>query len=262
VLTTSVSYKLINADLAKSLKNTASEPQVARESAYYLAHIGDVTSIDDFLKNDRLYRFAMKAFGLSDMIYAKAFMKKVLTEGVDKKTSFANKLVDPRFREFAKVFNFATYGATATSTQDTQQGTVDRYVRQTLEEDAGQQNEGVQLALYFARKAPNLTSTYGILADKALITVVQTALGISSLTSAQDVDTQAKMLAKRIDVADFKDPKKLQKFINRFTSMWDISNASSNAASSPAAILIAQPVEAGISATLLSSLQNLKRGGS
>ena len=34
---------------------------------YYLAKIGEVKSVDDFLKNDRLFRFAMKAAGLGDM---------------------------------------------------------------------------------------------------------------------------------------------------------------------------------------------------
>jgi hypothetical protein len=37
-----------------------------------------VKSVDDLLKNDRLYQYAMKAHGLEDMTYAKAFMKKVL----------------------------------------------------------------------------------------------------------------------------------------------------------------------------------------
>ena len=34
-------------------------------------------SIDDFMKDTRLYNYAMKAFGLDDMAYAKAFMRKV-----------------------------------------------------------------------------------------------------------------------------------------------------------------------------------------
>ena len=38
---------------------------MAREIAYYLQHIGQVQSIDDLLNDDRLYRFAMTAFGLT-----------------------------------------------------------------------------------------------------------------------------------------------------------------------------------------------------
>ena len=57
---------------------------MALETAYYLKHIGDVKSIDDFIKDTRLFNYAMKAFGLEDMAYAKAFMRKVLVEGVER----------------------------------------------------------------------------------------------------------------------------------------------------------------------------------
>lgn len=260
MLTAATGYRLIASDLTRSLAATAKKPDVARETAYYLANIGKVTSIDDFLADDRLFSYAMKAFGLGEMTYAKAFMRKVLSEGVDNRNSFANKLVDPRYRQFAETFNFARYGAITTSFQRTQQGTVDNYIRQTLEEDAGRQNEGIRLALYFQRKAPELSSVYGILADRALLTVVQTALGLSPSTSAADIDRQAEMIEKRLDVADFKDPVKLQKFIDRFISLWEWANPS--ARPNTAAIIIGQPIEFGIRPDLLATLQSLKLGGS
>ena len=132
----------------------------------------------------------MKAFGLEDMTYAKAFMRKVLDEGIDKRDSFANSLTDQRYREFVETFNFARYETTTTIFDRTRQGTVDRYVRQTLEEDAGAQNEGVRLALYFERKASRASvSAYSILADPALLKVVQTALGIPASASAHRTST-------------------------------------------------------------------------
>ena len=87
-----------------------------------------------------------------------------------------------------------------------------------------QQNEGVRLALYFERKAPGITTAYQILADKALTKVVQTALGISSLTSMADVDKQASMLTKLIDFEDFQNPDKLKTFLQRFSAMWEGEN--------------------------------------
>jgi hypothetical protein len=258
VVTTSASYRIVSADLTRSLANTARQPQVARESRNYLASIEKTKSVDAFIKNDRVYRYAMKAFGLEDMAYAKAFMKKVLTEGVANPDSFANSLADSRYKEFAKVFDFAALGESTTLFEATRQGTVDRYVRQALEEQAGESNEGVRLALYFARKAPEITSTMGILADKALLQVVQTALNIPAAAAMQDIDKQAADLAKRLDLADFKDAKKLDRFITRFTSMWE---ASSGATSTTSALALSQPLEAGIGASLLASLQNLKLGG-
>lgn len=142
MLTTLASYRVISKDLPRSLSNTAAAPQVKRDSEYYLANIENVKSIDDFMADDRLFRYAAKAFGLGDMAYAKAFLRKVLTEGITKSDSFANTLSDPRYREFAEAFNFAQFGETTTLFDVTKQGTVDRYVRQTLEENAGKDNDG------------------------------------------------------------------------------------------------------------------------
>lgn len=259
MLTTTAAYRMIASDLDRSLGNTARQPQVARERDYYLAHIGEVKSIDEFLADSRLYGFAMKAFGLQDMTYAKAFMRKVLTEGIDAEGAFATKLADPRYREFAETFNFARYGETATVFDRTRQGTVDRYVRQTLEENAGQQNEGARLALYFERKASSITSAIGLLADAALLKVVQTALGMPVEMSLASLDVQAKMITDRLDIEDLSDPDKLASFLSRFTSLYELQNPSS-AASVPS-ILIGQSPAAGIGSGLLAALQNLQVGG-
>ncbi|MGE0211588.1 MAG: DUF1217 domain-containing protein [Parvibaculaceae bacterium] len=259
MLSTAASYSLITKNLTRTTETTAKRADVAREVDYYLKNIEKVKSIDDFMKDARLYRFAMKAHGLEDMAYAKAFMRKILTEGVESKTSFANKLTDIRYREFATTFNFATFGDTATLFADAKQGTVDKYLRQTIETDAGAKNEGVRLALYIQRKAPQLTSAYSILADKALLTVVQTTLGFSPMTALADIDKQAQMISAKLDVADLKDPEKLKKFLNRFATMWDMQNGQT-AGASPAAP-ISGKASLGISANVLASLQGLKLGG-
>ncbi len=259
MLTTTAAFRLISTDIDRSLLRTAEKPNVERESAYYLENIGNVKSVDDFFADDRVYRYALKAFGLSDMAYAKAFIRKVLEEGIDDTSSLANRLADPRYRELAEAFNFARYGETTTTFGRTQQGTVDRHVRQTMEEDAGQQNEGVRLALYFQRKAADIDSPMQFLADPALLKVAQTALGISPLTAAADIDKQAAMISARLDVEDLKDPEKLDRFLARFTSLWELENGQS-LASSPS-ILLGQPLTLGLSANLLASLQNLKLGG-
>jgi hypothetical protein len=257
--TTIATYQTISANLDRSLEQTLHKPDVARDTDYYMTNISKVTSIDDFIGNYRLFSYAMKAFGLTDMTYAKAFMRKVLEGGVADATSFANKLVDTRYQQFATAFDFAGQGANATKTTAAQSGTVEKYVRQSLEEDVGKDDQGVQLALYFERKATSITSVYQMLADPALLKVAQTALGISPLTGSADVDKQAAMLAKGIDVADFQDPDKLHRFLQRFSAMWASDNGQLSASTAPS-ILISQPVEMGINADILTSLQNLKLG--
>lgn len=261
MLSTTASYRIASKDLTKSLKTTSDRPEVARETKYFQDNITKVKSIDDFLKDDRLYRFAMKAFGLDDMIYAKAFMKKVLKEGVSSSSSFANTLSDSRYRDFARAFNFERLGEATTQDKAANQKVVDNYVRLTFETNSGSQNEGVRLALYFARKAPNLSSTLGILADKALIQVVQTALNIPSSASLMDLDKQVAYYNSKLNIADFKDPEKLDKFIQRFTINWEMTQVQSSASSPANALLVGSSGGIGISANILASIQNLKLGG-
>ncbi|KAB2943252.1 MAG: DUF1217 domain-containing protein [Hyphomicrobium sp.] len=259
MLTTLANYRLVSNNIERSLTSTAAQPQVARETEYYLANIGNVKSIDDFLADDRLFTYAMQAWGLGDMSYAKAFMRKVLTEGVDSNDAFANTLADSRYKEFAKAFNFKLYGEATTNWQSARQGTVDRYVRQKVEEDAGSQNEGVRLALYFERKASSITSAYSILADQALLKVAQTALGLPATMSLLDIDRQAELIADRIDLEDFQDTTKVQAFLTHFAATWEIEN--STATQLAPSLLLVQPIEASVSSELLSNLQNLKLGG-
>jgi hypothetical protein len=117
----------------------------------------------------------------------------------------------------------------------------------------------VRLALYFQRSAANIDTAYSILADPALLKVVQTALGIPAATSSMDIDRQAAMITARLNIDDLKDPTKLNKFLSRFAVLWDVDNPTSAPETSVA--LISQPLSAGIGADLLATLQNLKLGG-
>ena len=257
LVSTYASYAAITRDLGQSLKRVQSQPTVERDTQYYLENIEKVKNIDDFVNDRRLFGYAMKAFGLADMTYAKAFMVKVLKEGIDDSESFANSLSDQKYKAFAETFNFARFGETTTIFEKTRQGTVDRYVRQTLEEDAGVSNEGVRLALYFERKAPDIKTMYGVLADGALSKVVRTSLGLPESFAMLDIDKQVEYLEKKIDIEDFKDPEALSKFLTRFTSMWEISNPTASPISNMT-VLFGQPTEFGISTDVLLTLQRLK----
>ncbi len=259
MINTMTGYRLIAADLPRSLARVSKEPMVQRNSDYYLENIGNVKSIDDFMKDTKLYNYALKAFGLDDMAYAKAFIRKVLTEGIDNPDSFANKLTDPRYKELATTFNFVKLGDKTTEQPGVKQPIVDKYVRQTLEVETGQQNEGVRLALYFARKAPTVTNAFEILGDKALLQVFQATFNMPAQMSNLDIDRQAQIIEDKLDLKDLKDPAKLDKLLTRFTAMYEMKNPST-AASVPS-LLSGEAPAIGISASILATLQSFKLGG-
>ncbi|MCI0467532.1 MAG: DUF1217 domain-containing protein [Beijerinckiaceae bacterium] len=258
MLTASLYFTTVTKDYSKSLAGAAAEAVAARETKYFLQHIGKVKTVDDLIKNNKLYSYVMKAFGLSDMMHAKGLIRKVLEGGVASPKSLANTLHDPRYKALAATFDFAARGADTTSSPSLQQITVNNYNEQSLEARAGRDNQGAQLALYFRRMAPKVTSAYGILGDKSLLKVVQIALGLPPSMSLLNIDIQAKMITGQLKIADVHDPGKLQKFIQRFTAVYDSQNTAA-APASPASALLVSP--RGISSDLLVSLANLKLGG-
>jgi len=260
MVSTSTRYQIITTNMTRTKALIANDAAVKREIEYYNKTIKAIKTPDDFVKNDRVFKFAMKAYGLEDMAYGKALFKKLLQEGVSSPTSMANKMSNPLYKEFAKAFDFAGKGAETTSAASATTEAVEKYIQQTLEQREGTDNQGVRLALYFKRKASSITKTMGILADKAVLEFVQTTFNIPTNASKADIDIQVRQLEKLIDVKDFQDPKKVDKLIQRFSAMWDMNNPSASTAA-PILNLFNQSSDQGINLDLMMSIANLKRGG-
>ncbi|ACK50603.1 protein of unknown function DUF1217 [Methylocella silvestris BL2] len=259
MLNSTLYYTMLTRDFSKSLATAASDTVAKRETAYYEANIGKVKSVDDLMKNQRLYAYVLKAYGLSDMAYAKGLIRKVLTSDVTDGASLANTLSGGRYKALAAAYNFSAKGAVGTISAEAQKTTKDNYVEQTLEANVGKQNDGAKMALYFKRIAPTVKSAYGILADKTLLGVVQTAFGLSASMSQQNIDVQAKTINALFKIGDLQNPAKLQKLIQRFTANYDAQHPMGVSMTPSSALEVSTP---DISQSLLMSLANLKLGGS
>jgi Protein of unknown function (DUF1217) len=254
--TTYADYLIIARDTNKATERVARQPQIAREVDYYLSKIGKVKTADEFVADRRLMSVALTAFGIGDMVYAKAFVRKLLAEGTDAPDAFANRLADQRYLEFARTFDFKRYGDATTAFGATQKGVADKYIRQNLESQAGSTNEGVRLALYFERHAPALESVTSILADKAMITVVRTMLGLPETFSLYGIDKQISILEKRLNVEDLKSPDMLKKHVERFAALWDAGRSTTQ--TSLVASLFANSSSNGLADSSLAILTNAR----
>ena len=262
---TYVSYRSTIDNMSKTLDRVMNEPNVKRETDYYTQNIKSVKTVDDFLGDTRLFNYAMKAYGLEDMIYAKGMMRKVLTD-----PKYATGLTDKRYQQFAAAFNFNEYGDKATSQDSATKAAVNKYMQQTLETEVGDQNEGTRLALYFTRTVGGMAKNgslskdewaYQIIADKALAEVVYTALGIPDSVRGSDVDAQKRLLEQKMSFDDLADGTKLEKFIGRFSAMYDAKNQPQV---SPALTLLQSTGSGGsfgFSNASMIAMQSLKPGG-
>jgi uncharacterized protein DUF1217 len=226
---TTTAYLAVSQNLSRYQAMTAAEPAVKTATAYYEANIGSVKSIGDLVGNYRLLSYALNAYGLGDQIDAKGLITKVLEGGVSNPKSLANTLPNPQWKAFAAAFDFVDSGSASPSSSSSIQTTTGDYVQEQLESDQGSEDVGVQLALYFQRVAPTVTSEEGILADQNLLEVAGTIMGLSP-SAASDVHPQT--LSELMPLSDLQDPAKLQQLTERFTAMYDYTYGPSSGASS------------------------------
>lgn len=221
-ISTFVDYQIVTRNIDRAKETILTRAQEEREINYFIENIGSVTTGDELIEDDRLYRFAMRAYGLESQIFAKGLMRKVFEEGVTEPTARANRMGDARFRDIAAAFQFAEVGGARTADPAFVVEVLNKYTAVRLEED--QPNEGVRLALYFERNAPEIDNWFEALADPALAEVVRVGLGFSEASAAGDIDRYAERIGERFPIEDLQDPEKVGKFLKTFAIRWDIEN--------------------------------------
>ncbi|PZP47973.1 MAG: hypothetical protein DI601_01780 [Azospirillum brasilense] len=172
------------------------------------------TSVDDLMKDRRSLKMVLEAYQLEDLIDQKAVVKKLLTEDPDSTKSYANRMVDQRLRAINKQFG----GQDGNPLADSKlvESIIDKALENRFEKDAGDGNTGLREALYFQRHASSVTSLAGLMADTALTAVVKGAYALPAQFALLDYDKQKAILAKRVDLDDLQDPKKVAKLIQRY----------------------------------------------
>ena len=221
---TYLSYISVERTFDRRMEALQKEGPIQRESQYFRENIGKISSAEELIADDRLYRYALIAFDLESQVFAKGLVKKVLNEGIQDPKALANQLVDRKWNSFARAFAFAEVGNFNTNTPQFVEGVIDRYERVKLEERLGEDNIAVRLAVYADRKLPGVTNWFSVLGDKALREVVFTALDLPNEIAGQNPDRLKALLEQRFDIEKFKDPAELDKFLQRFSLMYDIRN--------------------------------------
>ncbi len=219
--TTTSTYLSIENNLSRYQTMVANEPSVKTATEYYAANIGNVTSISDLVDNYRLLSYALTAYGLGDQVNNKALVTQVLEGGVSSSKSLANTLSNPNWAKFAAAFNFAADGASSISTASAISTTESNYDEQQLESQEGQQDVGVQLALYFQRVAPTISSSYSVLGDENLLEAFQTIFGVT-LNTYGSIDANAAIVSRLMPMSDLTDPTKLKQLTERFTAEYTL----------------------------------------
>ncbi|KJC37841.1 DUF1217 domain-containing protein [Bradyrhizobium sp. LTSP857] len=222
-----------SASTATPQQQAAVRAQATKDATAYQEAIAGIDSVSDLLANRPMVDLILLAKGLDPRKVSDDFLKKVFASDLNNPKSFANTQSDPRFAEIVASFNFDSKGNVARlpmmgpQKRDQFRETQANYIEQSLEQQQGDTNPGVRLALYFQRKAGEITSAYDILADKALSEVFRTTFDLPDSMAAMPIDQQAKFVDKILKVKDLSDPAKVEKLLSRFTAMYDLKNGQS-----------------------------------
>lgn len=246
--------------------NTAAKAGATDDMNYYTKTIQGVDSVDKLLSDSKLVKVMVGSYGFDPAKVTKDFLKKVFSSDLSDPKSFANTQADQRWAQMAGAYNFdsktgkiATLNEAGAMDRRARIATVDNYYQQTLETEAGDDNAGARLALYFQRMAPTITSAYDILADQALLQFFKTSNNLPDGFSTLPIDTQAAKVKSVMNLKDLSDPEKVRTMVKKFTALYDIQNGGTSSGASALSILSPGSGGATLSADTLFTLSQIKR---
>jgi hypothetical protein len=264
VLDIAKSYVIAALRDASPQQQKAVREQAQKDATSYQEAVADIGSVSDLLANRKVIDFILVAKGLDPKKVSTEFLKKIFSSDLSNPKSFANTQSDPRFAEIAGTFNFNSKGDVARLPMlgpqkgDHFRETQANYLQQSLEQQQGDTNPGVRLALYFQRKAGEITSAYDILADRALSEVFRTTFDLPDSMAAMPIDQQAKFVDRFMKIKDLSDPAKVEKLLNRFSAMYDIRNSESTGQAQSPLLSLFQGSGSGISDSTFLAIAKLQ----
>lgn len=225
-------WAMLKRTMAAQTAAMQATPEMTRDTDYFRANIAKVTTADQLVGDRRLLKIALGAFGLEGDIGNKAFVKKVLTDGITSGAALANRLADKRYLQMANAFRF-DQTVPATQTAGFAATILAAYKARTFETAVGTQDENLRLALNAQRELTALaaasssenTKWLTILGSAPLAQVFQKALGLAARTSALNLDQQLLLYKSKATavfgdngISQFTDSTKSETLIKRFLS--------------------------------------------
>ena len=227
---------------------------IQRDTEYFEENIGKVTKPEELMKDYRLLKVALGAFGLDEDINSKFFVRKVLEEGTLAEDAFANKLGDKRYKAMAEAFGF-DLNPPRTQVSDFATNISAAYKERQFEVAVGEQDQNLRLAMGFDRELENITKNastekstwFSIMASQPVRKVFEGALNMPTAVGTLDVDRQLEIFQEKAEAyfgtsnpADFLDPEKQQELTRRFLVQSDLNAGVSTTSAGSIALTLLQ----------------------
>lgn len=248
-------WTFLNRTMAKQSAAFVKSPEIKRDEDYFRANIGKVNSADDLVKDRRLLKVALGAFGLDADLDNKAFIQKVLKDGSLKPEALANKLADKQYLKLSVAFGFGDFATPRSKQSDFPDKIIAAYRARQFEAAVGNQDGDLRLALNAKRELATLAAKpvtetakwLGILGNSALKQVFTKALGLPTSIGAVDLDQQILVFQEKAEatfgdksVSQFTDQDKVEGLIRRFLVRSQAQAAAGQSGAGAAALAMLQ----------------------
>jgi hypothetical protein len=219
----------------------AASPARQTEIERFSARFEKINNAKDLVKDRATLAVVLGAFGLQDDLQNRAFVQRVIAEGVADRRALANRLADKRYAALAAgLEHLGPSGNGKPSSALIQKISAD-YMARSFEVAVGEQNQTYRLALAAERDFPamllNFSSDkarwFGILGNPPLRKVLETALGLPKEFANLGIEQQAERVKtaarQRFSVETVEalvQPDTLQRVVQRFLVMSELRETS------------------------------------
>jgi hypothetical protein len=200
----------------QDIKATAAEPTVSRAVNAFIAGVNGAKTVQQLLANSAVMQVLLTANGLADQIPYTALVQKTLQSNLSDPNSLANTLTDTRWKSVVQTYDFADKGLSVIQNPSVISTVANAYAEVTWRNSLDANTPGLSNALTFRSEASTITTVDQILGDPVMRTVVTTALGLPLQIAFQPLEAQEKAISTRLDITQFKDPKFVESFVQRY----------------------------------------------
>jgi hypothetical protein len=232
-------WRVFDKTAGKQFEVFKKSPEIQRNLEYFREHIAEAGSAKKLVADRKLLTVALGAYGLEDEINKKAFIQKILEEGTDLSGSFANRLTDQRWKDFARDFGYGNFTGPRVTNQAFREQTANNYLERAFEAGVGEVNTDMRLAMNFRREIARIAESatvdtagwFKIMGQPPLRAVMEGALGLPSSIGSADIDKQKELFERKAQQffggkspSVFKDPLKVEEALRRFFLQTEIQN--------------------------------------
>jgi len=232
-------WRVFDQTAARQKEIFANDVQTLRDVAYFKENISSAATPADLVSDRRLLTVALGAFGLSEEIDKKALIRRILEEGTERSDAFANRLNDPRWRDFAERFGYGNFAGPRILLSSFREEIAAQHIDRTFEERVGDVDADMRLAMNFRREIASISNNSSsdavkwlqIMGQRPVRAVMEAALGLPASIGTVDIDQQRETFERKAEAlfgsaspAIFSDADIVDNALRRFFLQKEIEN--------------------------------------